>query len=318
MRQGSWLRDFEVPLQVSLRKKAYHEAYVQLRTPKLLTKRYRYKFDLPPIVQQELGNYTIKGTNNGRPNKRNVSEQLMELRVHVERYTINRAKFETFWRNARYEEEFPAYYGGYYRGFRINKALEHFVSLELMNLLQNQIYIDVASSISIAPTIFSRLTGVQVYMQDLEYPEGIHGNMIGGDAAAMPIPDNFAHAMALHCSFEHFEGDADSRFIREAERVLKPGGVLCIVPLYVVEDYMVYTDPIIAQGEHVVFDSGALICAIPGWSLRHGRMYSPEQFVQRVVKNLGNLQLTVYEVTNNHEIAPDTYVDYVGVFRKPF
>jgi hypothetical protein len=39
---------------------------------------------------------------------------------------------------------------------------------------------------------------------------------VGSDAAAMPLEDAFADRMALHCSFEHFEG-RDNRFVAEAE-----------------------------------------------------------------------------------------------------
>jgi hypothetical protein len=71
-----------------------------------------------------------------------------------------------------------------------------------------------------------------VYRQDLSFPEGIVGNVIGGDTADMPVRDAFANKMALHCSFEHFENGSDIGFIREASRVLRNPGKLIIVPLY--------------------------------------------------------------------------------------
>jgi SAM-dependent methyltransferase len=292
-------------------------AYSKLRTPKLLTSRYEYKFDLPMIKRTDFGDHHFNVLNGGRPNKAFLSQQLRELGVNVQPYVIDVEHFWKYWRKARYDDEFPNYYGESYREFRVNKALEHFVSLELMQLLPEQVYIDVASSVSVVPAIFSRLKGVKVYRQDLVYPDGLHDDTIGGDAAAMPVPDSFAHAMALHCSFEHFEGDADSRFIIEACRVLKPGGVLCILPLYLLQEYVIRTDPVLAQQGQVEFDNDVLICATPDCNLRHWRMYSAAQFVQRVVKNRGDLDLTVYEVTNNRLISPDTYVDYVAVLRKP-
>jgi len=61
---------------------------------------------------------------------------------------------------------------------------------------------------------------------------GFNGNTIGGNATDMLITDGVATKMALHCSFEHFEGDEDIRFIKEADKVLRGEGKMCILPLY--------------------------------------------------------------------------------------
>ena len=73
--------------------------------------------------------------------------------------------------------------------------------------------------------------------------KGISDNVIGGYVAAnMPLEDGFATKMGLHCSFEHFEGDADMRFIGEASRVLETAVRLCIVPLHLFNTYAIQTD----------------------------------------------------------------------------
>src|SRR5207237_10050679 len=134
---------------------------------------------------------------------------------------------------ARYSADFPDYYTGNVP----EKSLEHYIASQLLDLQAHDVYIDVASEQSPVPAIYSRLFGVVAYRQDLAYPEGLVGDPIGGSATRMPVTAGFADSMALHCSFEHFEGLADTEFVAEAGRVLKHGGKCCIAPLYLAEAY---------------------------------------------------------------------------------
>lgn len=47
------------------------------------------------------------------------------------------------------------------------------------------IYIDIANASCPTPEIYHKLYGCKVYRQDLVFPEGIHGNAIGGDAGSI-------------------------------------------------------------------------------------------------------------------------------------
>jgi SAM-dependent methyltransferase len=193
------------------------------------------------------------------------------------------------------------------------KHLEHFVALDLLKLRPEDIFIDVASAGSPVSEIYHRLAGCRSFMQDLIYPEGINGNVIGGDAAKMPLPNRFASAMALHCSFEHFEGDSDSNFIHEVNRVLKGGGRCCILPLYLTERYSIQTDPS-AHPSMVINDYEAEIYHAIGWGNRHGRFYSPEKLRERVGAHLGEqLKITIHEV---HGTPKGCYLKYAALLEK--
>lgn len=48
----------------------------------------------------------------------------------------------------------------------------------------------------------------------------INDKKIGADATKIPLPDGFAMKMALHCTYEMSEGDADIRLLPKAHRVL--------------------------------------------------------------------------------------------------
>lgn len=244
-----------------------------------------------------------------------ITEALVRAGVDVQPYRID---LEAFWRfvdHSGYRQ--MQYYQGGAMATAYEKWLEHWVSIDLMAPRRGEVLIDVASCASPFPEVIAARCGVQSYRQDLVYPPGIEGDRIGGDAAAMPVADGFTDLLTLHCSFEHFEGDADSRFVREASRLLRPGGRLCIVPLYTCRDYCIQSDPATWAEQPVRFEPDATVCLARGWSERHGRLYDHRHFLDRVVDHLGDLALTVYAVENAHRVAPDCYLSFAAVLRKP-
>ena len=213
-------------------------------------------------------------------------------------------------------ERFPLYYaGGRAPGFH-EKGLEHFLALELLRLGPGDVYVDVASQNSPVPEIYGRISGARVFRQDLSYSAGVHGERIGGDAARMPVADGFASAIALHNAFEHFEGDSDARFVTEACRVLRPGGRLCIAPLFLAARYVVQTDPAVWPREGVPFEADAEVACARGWRDRHGRFYDVPHLVSRVRDSLRGARLTVFVVGNAREIDPAVYLKFVALIER--
>jgi len=140
--------------------------------------------------------------------------------------------------------------------------------------------------------------------------------MIGGNAANLPVADGFATKMALHCSLEHFEGDFDIRFMREVARVLKAGGAVCIVPLYLFEEYAIQTDPLVALSSEIIFDDDAVIYCAEGWGNGHGRFYDPEHLVSRFYEDKGDLKMEIFRVMNSQAVHESCYVRFVLLIRK--
>jgi SAM-dependent methyltransferase len=197
------------------------------------------------------------------------------------------------------------------------KSLEHYLAAKLLDLSKNDVYIDVASGGSPAAEIYRRIYGCKSYMQDMMFPRGIHQNVIGGNACNMPVEDNFASKMALHCSFEHFEGNSDIELIREANRVLKRGGRLCIIPLYLFPKYAIQTDPtVLPKGAFQLEKDPILFCSKKYWGKRHGRFYDVPHFISRIVNNQGRLKLMLYKVQNEKQIDPSCYVKFIALFEK--
>ena len=243
-----------------------------------------------------------------------VADGLRARGIPVEELRLDLAEVRSFVARAGYATR----HKDYYPWNRAEKSLEHFIAAKLLGLDRGDVYIDVASEHSVVPDIYHDLFGCTTYRQDLSYPPGLKGDRIGGDAAAMPLPAGFATAMGLHCSFEHFEGDADIRFVREAGRVLRPGGRVCIVPLYLNSHHAALHDPAAPDAQGASFDDDAVVHLQAGWGNRHGRFYDPGHLDSRIRENLGDLRLRVFHVINPEEVDPSCYVRFAALIDKPW
>jgi SAM-dependent methyltransferase len=181
---------------------------------------------------------------------------------------------------------YPRFYAGgsvASGGVREAKIMEYFLSLWFLPVAENDVVIDVASERSVFPVMVAKTIGAQVFRQDLVYSIGMNGDRIGGSADSMPVPNDFADKLFLHNSFEHFEGDIDTRFIYEAWRILKPGGGACIVPLYLSTHHQNLTDPLV-DTRGVVWDADAEVVQRVGHHVRFGRAYSARTLAERVLE----------------------------------
>lgn len=244
-----------------------------------------------------------------------IIEELKKNGFNVIDFEINVTDYRRYMNNAEYHKFSYYYCGGKASNFT-EKSLEHYLAARLLNLSKNDVYIDIANANSPTPEIYHKLYGCKVYRQDLVFPGGIHRNIIGGDAGNMPVEDGFATKMALHCSFEHFEEDADIRFIKEASRVLKKSGKLCILPLYLFDRYAIQIDPSVLPKGGILFESDAMLYCTKGFGNRHSRFYDVPHFIARIKNNLDDLKLTIYVIQNEKEVDPSCYVKFIALFEK--
>jgi hypothetical protein len=251
----------------------------------------------------------------GRPMIDKIVEDLKSQSISVSEIDVDVPDFRHYLDAADYPSHWPYYDGGRAPKF-IEKALEHYLAARLLNLCPDDILIDVANDNSPAPEIYHTLYGCTSYRQDLTFRRGIKGARIGGDAQKMPVRDKFATKLSLHCSFEHFEGDSDMGFVREAARVLARGGRLCIVPLYLFERYAIQTNPALMPRGGIEFEPDAVVYCSRGWRNRHSRCYDVGHFFQRIVQNLGDLSLTIYVIRNEKEVDQSCYVKFTALFTK--
>ena len=248
------------------------------------------------------------------PNVDAIVSRLKQLApdVDVARYAADPARFAHWVERARYPfwlYPFPS--------SRNEKYLEHQISVDLLAPPPGGTLIDVACGGSYFGVIMQR-QGFRTIDQDLAFPPGLHGEQLGGDAADMALPDNSADGMTLHCSFEHFEGDSDSRFVRECARVLRPGGRTVIIPLYLSDRHFIVTDPYHYTRESIPFDEGAKPVMLVGYSNRHGRHYDVQAFVSRVIQPACDVGLvpTLTVIENTAAISPFCYVRFALTLQK--
>lgn len=243
-------------------------------------------------------------------------EALRVLGVEMKAYYVNMDAFRSHLSKYNYPRNYaagPVDEGG----VREKKLLEYFVSLDLLEVQPTDVVIDVASEWSVFPEVLRKVSGAKVYRQDLIYIPGINGDRIGGSADNMPVPNCFANKLVLHNAFEHFEGTADTDFITEAWRVLRPGGTLCILPLYLAKEHCILTDPLVNR-RGVVWDEEAHIIERPWWHNRFGRFYDVSSLERRVLlpANRVGFKSTIYH-TNVREVAPYSDMYFALIMQKP-
>jgi len=211
---------------------------------------------------------------------------------------------------------YPATYFGGAGTVYTEKTLEHYLSLELMGMDGRDTYIDLASDRSPFPSFVRDAIGCRVYVNDLSYPPGItDGWRIGSDATQLPLPSDAISRATLHCSFEHFEGDSDMRLMRELARVLRSGGKVCIVPLYLHTHYLGMTDPTVDRAG-LEWDSAMATILCKGYGERHGRFYDVAKLQERIYSQLGPLKPRLYNVENLDEVAKGLWCHWILLLEK--
>ena len=188
------------------------------------------------------------------------------------------------------------------------KLVEYYLSYRWLDLKSDDTYIDIAAQDCPFAFFVQSHFGCEVYRQDLYYmAKGIHGTDIGGNASRIPLKTGSVSGMSLHNSLEHFEGRSDIRFFREAQRLLRPGGRLLVVPLFIRDEYSTVNDAgwVDEDGVKHLWGVGA----------RFARWYDPAQFKTRIIDNSNKLDLHLYHVDNAAEVDPSCY-PYFALFEK--
>lgn len=227
--------------------------------------------------------------------------------------------FQAFRHLKEYEGEYRNYAGSMEHCL-LEKALEHFLSLMLIRPRAGMTGIDIGSCKSILPGLARRIYGVRYLEQDLDYPPGVNGDRIGSSADAIPLPDATVDFMTLHCTFEHFEGNADIGFVQECARLLRPRGCVVILPLYLnasLCNITGETNP--GRRRSIGWDTDAAhYCVIPEWRNRFGRHYSPDALIKRVLQTAvaSGLHPRLLKIVNWESVNPDLWLRWAMVLEQ--
>jgi SAM-dependent methyltransferase len=214
------------------------------------------------------------------------------------------------------------YPDGTYGDYFAEKSLEHFISFQFSDINEHSLVVDVANASSHFPRIMHDLFGCRVISNDLEFPAGVveladWHTQIGCNACNLPLNDGSVDLMTLHCALEMFEGNDDISLIREASRVLKPGGKMVIVPLYLNEVHHVLRDPINPRRTQPIIDNGSvLVYRHDFFNVAFARFYSVDALFNRLLSDLVDMSFNLYKVEKAESIGKNVYCSWIGVFEK--
>ncbi|MEL6193280.1 MAG: methyltransferase domain-containing protein [Bacteroidota bacterium] len=245
-----------------------------------------------------------------------LEKAFREMGIAVKPFQIDVSGYREYIQQTPYP---LSYYGGGKDPLQnfTEKTLEHYVSLDFLGLDQESVFIDIAACTSPFYQIIREKYQNTTYQQDLIFPKGLHEDKIGGYASELFLPDQSVDGITLHCSLEHFEGNSDTEFFQELERVLKPGGRAVILPFYLAHTYTIHVDPafnLIKQHSPKLDPLAEL--RYSGWYQHFSRHYDPKALNRRILKEAPTLGLTLYRVQNFREVDPSCYLRWIGVFEK--
>lgn len=243
-----------------------------------------------------------------------------ELGCEIKRIDVDFQDYKQWFGRVNYEKNYPKYVKEFPVGDLLNrKSLQHYLSIILFGIHKDKnhdgIYLDVASSNSAFPDILTGKYKVRkVYRQDWQYKKGIHGDRIGSNAMDIPLPGHSTDKISLHCSWEHFEENSDVEFFKEAHRILKKNGKLCIIPLYLAQEYFTITSPEIWPGKYSrvttvppKFEKGMIVCIMDRIKQRQQKYYDLKTLSEKVLqpyKDLFDFEILHFANHKDHSGCP--------------
>ena len=234
-----------------------------------------------------LKNFELIKTPSFNPTK--IKEELVSLGINVKTLDFDEKKYLDWFETIDYSNNFPEYCKEFNNDILLNtKALQHYISINLLEFNSNDVYVDIASSNSVCPDIIYNKHTKNIFRQDIRYPKGIHDNYIGSNAENIPLEEDSIDKMALHCSFEHFEDNSDINFINEADRILSVGSKFVITPLYLSEIEHILTSPSVWETKYGLggfpkFTDDYKIVLNEKIQQRQEKFFSPESLLNEVI-----------------------------------
>jgi SAM-dependent methyltransferase len=205
------------------------------------------------------------------------------------------------------------------------KLIELYVTHYILDPEKDDTYMDVAGGLN---TYTHRLDCRKKFIQSILIPDELRETFaddieyIQSDAARIPLPDASVTKMSCHHSFEHFQGNSDSAFVKEAQRLLRPGGKCCIIPIFVGNKFVEVTR---VSKPHCHYDKRAKYVVDPTARLTGGescgdyaRIYDISSFKRRVFEQIDRdrFTMTLSEILIGEKRVPDMTVPcHFGITR---
>jgi SAM-dependent methyltransferase len=198
---------------------------------------------MEPVIRRDmkilLSQYKRIETKRPSCDPKSLRTLMLDSKIPLLEIDIPRESFEGWFKKIDYAKNYSDYSKTYPDTKMVKKkALEHFLSIDILEINEEDVILDMAGSTSPFCDILRDFHGLKdAYHQDLPREdlgirEGVHNYVIGSDAASIPLADSSFNAIVSHNAWEHFENGADVEAISECIRLLKPGGRAIILPLF--------------------------------------------------------------------------------------
>lgn len=197
------------------------------------------------------------------------------------------------------------------RPFFHSKITEYLVTATLLELTPESRLLDAAggSTAEYLRAVRDHVGGIDGYIQDpYAAPElSEQFTVINGSIDSIPLPDDSLDAISCHHSIEHFRGDLDSRFICEAVRVLRPGGRLVIVPIFLTDTYAEIWNQELGENDDQARQIHDRTATFAGWGPYEGfaRTYDLARFEGRLLDRIQGCSIRVLQIRIDGEAVPD-------------
>ena len=134
--------------------------------------------------------------------------------------------------------------------------------------------------------------------------------IVESPAQCMPLDDCTVDKISCHHSFEHFRDDGDTRAIREIQRVLRPGGKACIIPLFLaIKHFEIVDSPWTSKSDLGATRVVDPTSPFPGGVFSGGfaRVYDVESLQSRVLKaiDFSRFRVSVVDILSKGKPVPD-------------
>lgn len=243
-----------------------------------------------------------------------IERELRKTGINVQDYSPPPSGFSAF-KAAGY---FPAdYHGGIQSGVWEEKLLEHWIAAEMLNLFKygkGDIYIDVAACGSPWAQVLRARHQIQTYAIDLEVPLAF--SMLDfyreENATKTNFPNSSVRGMSLQCAFEMFLSSDDVDFIVEIKRILKPGGKVVILPLYMHTHYCAYSTPDFFGKGYSDTDATEYV-QMGAWGVPSSRKYNAKTLKERLLNSIERegLEYEIYALRNKEELGEGIYCHFI-------
>lgn len=126
------------------------------------------------------------------------------------------------------------------------KLLEHWIAAERLGLTSykpTDTYVDMAAGSSPWVNVLRERLGLSAYAIDLAVAPAFKDLSFyrTENATATTFADASVKGASLQCAYEMFMGDDDTNLLKEFARILKPGGKVIILPLYMHTHYCAFS-----------------------------------------------------------------------------